>query len=167
MKWEFCKHLRLVVFWYCKRNNQSCHNVSFQSLPTQVVIWFVIYHPGELSRINANSRVSFFLFTKTSQAKEKQRPDSDFHFTSLIHVLAQNRPLRYRKKQFSWVLIDIAILCSLKLLRRPIACVFLETVLKVAGITGKSVARACWSLLPPWAWKKSWELSCIENLWNS
>lgn len=61
--------------------------------------------------------VCLFLFVKTSQAKEKQRPVFDFHFTPPIFVPAQRELLRcWKKQEDNWVLIGIAILCDLKLL---------------------------------------------------
>lgn len=55
-------------------------------------------HRGTEQNSCRDSGGSFFLFIKTSQAKDEQRPVSGFHFTSLILVVAQNEPFRYRKK---------------------------------------------------------------------
>lgn len=60
--------------------------------------------------------VGLFLFVKTSEAKEKQRSFSDFHFASLIFVPTQRELHDCRKKWDNWVVTSLAILCDLKLL---------------------------------------------------
>lgn len=116
MKWEFCKHLKLVIFQHCNWKNQSCHSDVFQSPLRHRCLWGLLWtrlgNWAELMQ-RVGWLVWLFLFVKTSQAKEKRRAVAGFHFISLIFVPAKRQLLVCRKKQEdSQVLSGIAILCS-------------------------------------------------------